>query len=204
MPFKIYSKKAATKARRDDIRLQVSAYPTANLLAKAAGKNRFSMKYSFFTGMANIVGGQSWKQTKDQRNTWAGLYQFQNMIDSPHCTANGIAMYHGVWNTEGKPHGQGFAVFLNGEVYGTPSSKAKHKEWYMYHSIEGFFENGIPMGPVYIVFRDRSVYEGLYNGEPYSMKVNPNLSSISAQNGEVETTDEAEAQTAGEGKEGET
>ena len=59
------------------------------------------------------------------------------------------------------------------------------------------------MGPVYIVFRDRSVYEGLYNGEPSSMKVDPNLSSISAQNGEVETTGEAEAQTEAKGIEGE-
>ena len=168
MPFKLYSEAAAARARRNDIRRSISAYPTANFFARAAGKNRFGMKYKIYRGMANIIGGPSWRQTKEQRNTWAGIYQFQNMIDSPHCTANGFAMYHGVYNRKGQPHGQGYAVFLKGEVYGIPSTKAKYKDWAFYHSIEGFFENGIPKGPVYIIYRDKSVYEGLYNGEPYA------------------------------------
>ena len=166
MIWRIRSEKVVAKERKRELRRRFTSYPLANFYAKVAGKDRYTVRYKFFSSLASFAGGKTWKMTKDEKNTWAGAYKFENMHDSPHVTANGLAMYHGVWNDKGQPHGQGYAMFLKGDEYATPSSKAGEKEQFLYHTIEGFFENGRPMGAVYIMYKDKSVYEGYYNGEP--------------------------------------
>ena len=166
MVWRVRTKSKVSAEWRRELRRKVIVYPLANAAARMAGNKRYTFKFRFFKGVSNLIGRKAWRRTAEEKRTWAGEYKFENMHDSPHVTANGLAMYHGTWNKKGQPHGQGYALFLKGDLYATPSSKVNIKTWAIYHTIEGFFENGRPCGAVYILYKDQSIYEGHYNGEP--------------------------------------
>ena len=167
MDFRVWTK---NQYRKDWFYGAIRAATRHKLATKLArctdGGTRRSCGARMALGIAGMIGNKSWRKTHEDRKTWARFYQFESLIDSPHVTASGWAMYHGMMNAKGEPHGRGHVVFPRGQGYSQPSTRANEKQWLIYSTISGFFENGNPVGDVIIVYKGGMLYQGLYNGEP--------------------------------------
>ena len=171
MPMREWTKKQAGRKWLGDKLRKYTRHKLANGLARCTdGGSRRGCGSRLALGIAGTLGGKSWRKTEEDQKTWARFMQLECFQYSPHVTAAGWVMYHGMMDGKGFPHGRGMVTFPAGRGYGVDDfseiPRWDEKSWFLYSSFNGLFEHGRPVGDCVIVYKGGMRYEGLYNGEP--------------------------------------
>ena len=133
--------RASMRFRRMNVPLKMFEYIKSKILSRTTGvvADMFHQQAEHFESgtllrslnetAANLIGGDEWRRTYEDRNAWAALYQLVHLQGSPHVVRDGWCMYHGVWGPPGltgklggldpkayKPHGKGMCEFIKGAL----------------------------------------------------------------------------------------